>query len=111
VSRWLRGIAGALVVMLAAWLLWVHHETGEFRLRPAAAPPDLHEYGRLYHRGDTGRAAPTHNIQVIDHTAGGGAVLGPRHVATQGAPLAVVPTVPWVRVGATVWTYALSGGP
>lgn len=110
-SRWLRRLGVGLVVVLAGWLLWVHQQTGEFRLVPAAAPPDLHEYGRLYHRGDTRQAAPTRNIQVIDHTAGGGVVLGPRHIATKGAPSAVVPTVLWVRDGPTIWTYALSGGP
>jgi hypothetical protein len=111
VSRWFRRIGAALVVLGAAWLLWVHHQTGEFRLVPAAAPPDLHEYGRLYHRGDTRPHAPTRNVQVIDHTAGGGDVLSPRVIAVHGAPQAVVPTVLWVRHDGTVWTYALSGGP
>jgi hypothetical protein len=98
--------------VVALQLVRVHQETGEFRLTPSAAPPDLHAYGRTYHRSTSGPATSVPSgVHEIGATPGGGELLGPRHMATHGAPQAVVPTVLWVRVGATLWTYALSGGP
>jgi hypothetical protein len=107
------GVAAVVVLLAIVQLVRVHRATGEFRFAAAAAPPRLHEYGRLYLRGRSapGQTAAPKGTQQIDSTMGGGDVLGPRRIATQGAPQAIVPTVIWVRDGDGVWTYELSGGP
>jgi hypothetical protein len=105
-------LTAVVVVLLVVKVVRVHQETGEFRLTPSAAPSEIHAYGRTYHRGRSGPATSVPSgVQELGATAGGGELFGPRHIATQGAPRTVVPTVLWVRVGGTLWTYALSGGP
>jgi hypothetical protein len=102
------GLGVVVLVLLGAQVARVHAATGEFRLTPSEAPPELHELGRLYARSSV---APTARLpkgtEEIGETPGGGEVFGPRRV-----PGGTVSTVVWVRDDdERVWTYGLVGGP
>jgi hypothetical protein len=110
--RLVLALAAVIVALAVGQLLRVHQATGELRFTAAAEPPRLHAYGRLYLRStSTPRQSVPKGTQQIGSTMGGGDVLGPRRIATHGAPQATVPTEIWVRDHDGVWSYALSGGP
>jgi hypothetical protein len=115
-SRTLRAGLAVLVlvvVVLAVQVIRVHEATGEFRLTPSAAPPELTEYHRHYRRSSPPADSLPKDVQDIGETSGGGELFGPRHLAVEGTPEGpVVPTVLWVRDDdGEVWTYGLVGGP
>ena len=110
----LLGVAAVVVVLLAVQVARVHHETGELRLTPSAAPPELHEAGRLYRRSaSTPTSSLPRGTQEVGTTAGGGVLFGPQRFSLEGpATEPVVPTVIWVRDDdGNIWSYGLVGGP
>jgi len=106
-------LLATVVALVVVQVVRVHHATGELRLTPSAAPPEIHEFGRDCKRGDlrAPRALPR-GARQVDSTAGGGDVLVWSRFALQGPPTHVVPTVIWVRDDSgRLWTCALVGGP
>ena len=95
------------VTALCGRLAWVRAETGEAGLTPSAAPPTVQLADRDYLRATGGLPLPP-SAREVGTTSGGGAILS--EPVPQAVPDAV-PVVVWVRDGAAVTQYSLSGGP
>jgi hypothetical protein len=94
------------VTALCGRLAWVRAETGEAGLTPSPAPPKVHLADRDYLRATGGLPLPA-TAREVGTTSGGGAILSEPMPRVPDA----VPVVVWVRDGAAVAQYSLSGGP
>jgi hypothetical protein len=95
------GCAG-ITVVLGVRVAQVHEETGEWRLHPSAAPPELEFRGHDYRRDSSGRRLYP---ELVSHgpTPGGGQLYAPADDST--------PFMIQVVVETEVTTYALVGSP